>query len=74
LLLMNYRPKMGPSLLSKVTTDFQISTILLALLAETHPIFGKLVSVAIYGTVVFTILSGAHYVYIGTRILNEKSS
>ena len=74
LLLMNYRPKIRPSLVSKVTTDFQISIVLLALLTESHPIFGKLVSVATYGTVFFTILSGSHYIYLGARIFNGKSS
>ena len=74
LLLMDYRPKIRPSLVSKVTTDFQISIILLALLTEVHPIFGRLVSLATYGTVFFTLLSGSHYIYVGARFLNGKSS
>jgi cardiolipin synthase (CMP-forming) len=74
LLLMGYRPKIRPSLVSKVTTDFQISIILLALLTEFHPLFGKLVGIATYGTVFFTLLSGAHYIYVGARILNGKNS
>jgi hypothetical protein len=35
-------------------------------------IFRLFSMIAIYGTTFFTILSGAHYIYIGARILNEK--
>jgi len=72
LTLTNHRPKIQPSLVSKVTTDFQISTVLLSFLKEYYPLFNNLFTVAIYGTTLLTILSGAHYIYIGTRILNEK--
>jgi cardiolipin synthase len=72
LILTNHRPKIRPSLVSKVTTDFQIATILLAFLTGYYPVFNNLSTFAIYGTVFFTILSGSHYIYVGTRILNEK--
>ena len=72
MLLTNYRPKIQPSLVSKVTTVFQISTILIVLLAGYYPIFNRITTITIYGTTLFTILSGTHYIYIGTRILNEK--
>jgi cardiolipin synthase len=71
-ILINYRPKIQPSLVSKVTTSFQISTILLVLMAGYAPFFKQLSSIAIYGTTLFTIVSGSHYIYKGTRILNEK--
>lgn len=71
-ILLNYRPKIQPSLVSKVTTFFQISTILLLLMAGYAPVFKQLSSIAIYGTTLFTIVSGSHYIYVGTRILNEK--
>ncbi|MGA2464067.1 MAG: CDP-alcohol phosphatidyltransferase family protein [Thermodesulfobacteriota bacterium] len=71
-ILLNYRPKIQPSLVSKVTTFFQISTILLVLMAGYAPVFKQLSSIAIYGTTLFTIVSGSHYIYVGTRILNEK--
>jgi len=74
LLLTNYHPKIRPSLVSKVTTDFQIATILLVLMARYYSIFQQLSTIAIYGTTLFTILSGTHYVYVGTRILNEKKN
>jgi len=35
-------------------------------------IFRLLSTIAIYGTTFFTILSGAHYIYIGTRMVNQK--
>ncbi len=72
LTLLNYRPKIQPSLVSKVTTFFQISTILLVLTVEYGSFFRHLSTFAIYGTTLFTILSGSHYIYIGTRIFNEK--
>jgi cardiolipin synthase (CMP-forming) len=72
MILTSYHPKINPSLLSKITTTFQIITIVLVLLAGYYPAFKQPSFVAIYGTAVITILSGSHYIYIGTRILNEK--
>jgi len=72
LILTDHRPKIQPSFVSKVTTDFQISTIILVLMVEYGSLFRHLSTVAISGTTLFTILSGAHYIYIGTRIINEK--
>jgi phosphatidylglycerophosphate synthase len=51
---------------------FQILTIVLVLFAGYYPAFKQISMIAIYGTAVMTVLSGAHYIYIGTRILNEK--
>jgi len=70
--LTNYHPKINPSFLSKMTTTFQITTILFALLAGLFPLFKQLSIFAYYVTGMITILSGIQYVYIGTRILNEK--
>jgi cardiolipin synthase len=70
--LTNYHPKISPSFLSKMTTTFQIITVLFALLAGLFPLFKQLSILAYYATGIITILSGAHYVYIGARILNEK--
>ena len=72
--LTNHHPKMGPSLVSKITTFFQISTILLFLVSEYYLIPKGLYLLAIYGVVVFTIISGIHYIFIGTRVLNEKKN
>ena len=73
MILTNYHPKIQPSLISKVTTTLQILTILLVLMVEYGSIFRLLSTVVIYGTTFFTILSGAHYIYIGTRILNGRN-
>ncbi len=70
--LTNYHPEIKPSLLSKFTTGFQIATILLVLMIIHSSTFQQLSIVAIYSTAVLTILSGLHYIYIGTRILNGK--
>jgi cardiolipin synthase (CMP-forming) len=70
--LTGYHPKINPSFLSKTTTTFQIVTILFVLMAWYFPAFKHLSMVAVYGTAIITILSGIQYVYIGTRILNEK--
>jgi cardiolipin synthase len=70
--LTGYNPKINPSLLSKTTTTFQIVTILFVLMAWYFPAFKHLSVVAVYGTAIITILSGIQYIYIGTRMLNEK--
>ncbi len=72
MLLTSYHPKINPSLLSKMTTAFQIVTVVLVLLSGYYPAFKLLSMITIYGTGIMTILSGFHYIYIGTRILNEK--
>ncbi len=66
--------KMGPSLASKVTTVFQISTIILTLMARCGLMDAKLVSFAVYGTAVFTIVSGFHYIYLAACIFNPKKN
>ncbi|MGQ9647470.1 MAG: CDP-diacylglycerol--glycerol-3-phosphate 3-phosphatidyltransferase [Thermodesulfobacteriota bacterium] len=61
-----------PSTISKITTSLQISTILLVLMEPYGTVLKHLTNLAIYGTLVFTILSGAHYIYVGTKMLNQK--
>jgi len=72
-ILTNHRPRMHPSAISKVTTGFQICTILLALMKEYHPVLAHLSYLSIYGTTLFTVLSGAHYISLGAKILNGKA-
>jgi cardiolipin synthase len=74
LTLTNHRPKIRPTLISKVTTGFQISVVLLVLLAGYNPAFTTLSDIAVYGAAGFTILSGSHYIYLGTRMLNGKKA
>jgi cardiolipin synthase (CMP-forming) len=70
--LTNCRPRVRPSWLSKITTNFQIITILLVLSSNWHTFLTQLIPIGIYGSALFTILSGAHYIYIGTQVLNGK--
>jgi cardiolipin synthase len=72
MLLTSYHPEINPSLLSKATTALQIITIILALMAGYSPVLNQLSIIAIYGTAGITILSGSHYIYVGTQILNQK--
>lgn len=72
LMLTHRRPTIRPSLVSKMTTVFQISTILVVLLGEHYSSFDLLTNIAVYGTGLLTICSGAHYIVLGARILNEK--
>jgi cardiolipin synthase len=73
-ILTGYRPKLQPSLVSKMTTLFQISTILLSLLKEYHPSIEIFATFILYAAAALTVISGAHYIYLGTRILNEKKN
>ncbi len=72
MILTNYHPQINPSLLSKLTTVLQICTVLTVLMKDAYPLFKPISAGVIYGTAFFTILSGIQYIYIGTRILNEK--
>jgi cardiolipin synthase len=74
IMLISHPPQIRPSFIGKVTTTFQIVTVLLALLTGHDPLFKRLTYIAIYGTTSLTILSGIHYIYLGTRILNQKKS
>ncbi|MBM4347097.1 MAG: CDP-alcohol phosphatidyltransferase family protein, partial [Deltaproteobacteria bacterium] len=57
IMLISHPPQIRPSFISKVTTTFQILTVLLALLTGYDPLFKPLTSVAIYATTCLTILS-----------------
>ncbi len=73
IMVLTHAPlKIQPSLISKITTSLQITTIILVLMVDYGPFFKQLATIAIYATTLFTMLSGAHYIYIGTRMLNQK--
>ncbi len=72
IMLISRPPEIHPSFVSKMTTAFQILTVLLALLAGHNPFFKQLTPIAIYTTTILTVLSGVHYIYVGTQILNQK--
>lgn len=73
-ILAGQRPRLRPSLASKITTVFQITTILLALGGQYHPSLGGWLTFFLYGTALLTIVSGAHYITVGARMLNEKKT
>ncbi len=72
LTMTDHKPTIKPRYTSKVTTVFQILTIIWALLSVLHLGFGSLFPILIRLTAFFTILSGIHYIYIGNTLLAEK--
>ena len=67
--VMDKRPAIRPSILSKITTVFQIATIILMLFyAGSQTVF---LSPIIAITAAFTILSGLAYIYSGIKIMGE---
>jgi cardiolipin synthase len=72
LTMTDHKPTIKPRYTSKVTTVFQILTIIWALLSVLHLGFGSLFPILIRLTAFFTILSGIHYIYIGNKLLAEK--
>ena len=74
LTMTNHKPKVEPRYTSKITTVFQILTIIWALLSVSvlHWRFESLFPIFIRLTAFFTILSGVHYIYIGNKLLTEK--
>ena len=72
LMMTNHKPKVKPRYTSKVTTVFQILTVIWALLSALHWGLESLFPHLIGLTAFFTILSGVHYIYIGNKLLAEK--
>jgi cardiolipin synthase len=71
LTMTNHKPMVKPRVTSKITTVFQILTVIWALLPQHWRLKG-LFSIFITLTAFFTILSGVHYIYIGNKLLTEK--
>lgn len=61
-----------PSLLGKLTTTFQMLTILCCLIEMTYPL--SIRYTIIMTMVIFTIVSTLHYIFVGGRILNGGRS
>lgn len=68
ILLAGYRP-FHPSLLGKFSTFFQLTTLFAAVALESHlPLVGPgVLRVSIYLTVLFTVVSGLHYLAVFAR-------
>lgn len=60
---------MRPSQISKATTFFQLATVFFILLNTEYAYFSELNHGLIWMTVVLTILSGLHYLYLGINLL-----
>ncbi len=68
LVLIDRKPEINPTTFSKVNTVIQVLTIALALFSKIHVSFAGLVSAMIGATAVTTIMTGLHYIYMGTRM------
>lgn len=62
-----------PSLLGKINTFVQLTTIVAYLAANAFALDGRLVAVMYYATFGFAILSGIHYIFHANRLMNESS-
>ncbi len=65
----SYRVK--PSVISKITTVAQLSTIILTLINVSTLAFTTLMIVLFWATSVLTTVSGFHYIYLGMMILQN---
>jgi cardiolipin synthase len=74
LFLMDRRPEIKPTKLSKVNTAIQVLTIALVLFSKVQVSVSTLVSAMIWGAAGTTILTGLHYIYLGMRMSNESIS
>jgi len=72
LTMTDHKPTLKPRYTSKITTVFQILTVIWALLSVLHWRVAFLFPIFIRLTAFFTILSGVHYIYIGNKLLTEK--
>ena len=66
--------KAKPTTLGKLTTAMQILTVFTALVINGMKISSpiEILKVFIFTTTVFTIISGSHYIYLGTKQLNGE--
>jgi cardiolipin synthase len=72
LTMTDHKPTVKPRYTSKITTVFQILTVIWALLSVLQWRVEFLFPSFIRLTAFFTILSGVHYIYIGNKLLTEK--
>ncbi len=74
LFLNSIKFEIKPSCISKITTCFQICTVLSALLSERYAFFKDINPYLHIFTAVFTISSGLHYMWYWFNIINENNS
>lgn len=73
LVLVDRRPEIKPTTLSKINTVIQVLTVAIVLFSRLQTSFTTLVPVMIAATACTTILTGLHYIYVGTRMTNETA-
>ncbi len=72
LFIMSVSFDVKPAFISKVTTLFQILTVLLALMSKSFPLFMNygVVEVLFWMTAIVTVISGFHYLFRGIKFIN----
>ncbi len=70
IVLFGYSYEIRPRMVSKATTVFQIVTVLAVLSAQFYPFVAYHLWELYVITVIFTIVSGVYYMYLGMKILN----
>ncbi len=63
-----------PSLLSKITTVAQLGTIFIVLVHHELGCLSRFLSFLCIITAVVTVMSGLHYMYLGTRLLGSEEN
>ena len=71
---MNIDFEINPTIISKITTVLQVLTVCLALVRVDRSGIAELQLIFFWLTVVFTTISGLHYIFIGMGILQRGSS
>lgn len=72
LFIMSVSFDVKPTFISKVTTLFQIITVLLVLMSKSFPLFSNygVVEVFFWMTAIVTVVSGFHYLFRGIKFIN----
>jgi len=75
LFIMSVSVEIRPALLSKITTVLQVSTIFLALFIRCLPdgFEQGWLDILYWGTAIFTIISGLHYMFKGFNLINNDA-
>ncbi len=73
LFIISRIPKIKPTLASKMTTFFQLLTIILVLFGQIGPLPAFLPKMLIWTTGAFTIYSGLQYIRKGVKIFNQET-
>lgn len=73
LFIISRVPKIQPTTASKMTTFFQLLTIVIVLFTQIAPFYSLLLKILIWTTGAFTIYSGLQYVKKGIEILGQET-